>query len=184
MKHSGFHLYHLDREELVYSYFYIKKTNQRTMLKLLVFLSVCACSCANRQETVNRFKHFEKEGRANLAGISILDIRRLMQPDRFTDKFTKRGYTFSPWGGKRSRMRVSSGRNGAWDNERIQNTVDLVERLNHQREDSAHPYYFDGPSLAEVLKNNMLQVKNTYTEEVTIKTIPIDHRQKASANEK
>lgn len=166
------------------------------MLKLLVFLSVCACSCANRQETVNRFKHLEKEGRANTLGISILDIRRLMQPvervtdrgtelpGRFTDNFTKRGYTFSPWGGKRSRMRVSRGRNGAWDNERIQNTVDLVERLNHQKEDSAHPYYFDGPSLAEVLKNNMLQVKNTYTEEVTIKTIPIDHRQMQSANEK
>lgn len=110
------------------------------MLQLIVLFTVCCCSFELSKEIVDLVDTNGKYGHAN--HIETTAKRRPIANDdnddfiessipKTKDYVSKRGHTFSPWGGKRSRVSVTGRRGGSWDKERIQTILNILELIQY-----------------------------------------------------
>lgn len=110
------------------------------MLQLIVLFTVCCCSFGLTKEVVDKVGTYGKIGHADY--IETTEKRRPIAKDEYDDFIessiqnnkvyvSKRGHTFSPWGGKRSRMSVARRRGGSWDKEKIRTILDILELIQY-----------------------------------------------------
>lgn len=107
------------------------------MLQLIVLFTVCCCPFGLSKEIVDKVDTNGKSGHADY--IETTAKRRPIANDDFIessipktkDYVSKREHTFSPWGGKRSRMSVTGRRGGSWDKERIKTILDILELIQY-----------------------------------------------------